>query len=79
MPLGNLVRFLAARIEDEGLQATCTVWATKVYHPSLIDAAYFDFSIRDDSVPLPDGTYVVSFNGQKCHAARRNGKWKFPS
>jgi hypothetical protein len=73
-----LVSFPTAIIYGEGHQATCTVWARKIYDPSGIDAAYEDLWISDDSVPLPDGKYIVSFNDQKHLVLRRKGGWKFP-
>lgn len=63
-------------IRGEGYEASCTVRATKVTHPSGIDAAYMDYSIENVSKPPPrEGNYEVTAGRETIRVHFRNGQW----
>lgn len=73
------VVLLPGVLKGGGLQANCEVLARKFQLPSggspLPLATYCDGSPIGAPEDVPDGTYIVHFDGHQCELTRQKGSW----
>jgi hypothetical protein len=76
MTLRREVFVLSGRLEGMGREASCTLNALRVSLPGTIVSHFVNCNIHHAPSDLPDGEYLVTFEGGMIPFQKRDGVWQ---